>query len=527
MDILNKFKVASEQLGSDAYENLIATKQALSRDMTVVGFMGTANVGKTTVINAIAGTSLSVSNIPSMDNHLILPEGSIGSDIISKEPWVKNNNIALFEKVERTFSSTSTDADFCDYFSDIDICVYLIDAQMAFTNNDALILEHLTKFGVPTIVCVSKYEKLQADTRHEVHAYLSKKISTGNNIYYIENDECRPLIEIIDSIKDGIVSANSTELISQTRNSMLSFAVMNAVASLYEDCQQKIAVAAEGVKKVEEMTAEKITKLSAKEADWMRIELELVNRRQETEEKIRTRLASRKEDMLRRLEHDVENTGDVKSYWEKELCYRIDDMMRSELQSCTQILNSSVMNTLKWMQDEILKSFKKQSGFVPSIVCTIDNEETKLESIVIPDNKKLKIIIRIGTVATVIAAGTLLATSGVAGVVMAISMLSGLSADWLMGKKNQEASEKVKEVLPTILDRSELVYINQISESLKVSYNEIIQNVKIKKAEWKEKATLEIEEERQIALHNSHLATYEKVLDDLNLISSYLIAGEE
>jgi hypothetical protein len=135
----------------------------------------------------------------------------------------------------------------------------------------------------------------------------------------------------------------------------------------------------------------------------------------------------------------------------------------------------------------------------------------------------LKIVTRIGTAATVIAAGTLLATSGVAGVVMAISMLSGIGAEWLMGRKTKEARAKVQEVLPTVLDRCELVYINQISDSLKVSYGEIIDNLKNSQAEWKSKVLATIEEERLIAIHNCGGKKLNQVMNVINEISASLI----
>ena len=106
---------------------------------------------------------------------------------------------------------------------------------------------------------------------------------------------------------------------------------------------------------------------------------------------------------------------------------------------------------------------------------------------------------------------------------MAISMLSGIGAEWIMGRKTKEARSKVLEVLPSILDKCELVYINQISDSLKASYGEIIENLKSSQIEWKTKSIATIEEERLIAIHNCGRDKFNECMGGINEISASLI----
>lgn len=524
MDILQKIKQISETLECEViYDSLVKNIRQYERNSTVVGVLGTANSGKSSIINAIAGSSIPVTPVSSMENHYVDNKKSAESSVVSNSEWMQNQNIAFLEKAEKIFSNEVDDIEYCNYFSDFDICLYLIDAQMAYSKNDALIIDHLQKFGIPTIVCVSKYEKLLDDSRQDVKSYLHNKIHQTETLTIIDNPEFISLADNKIAISQRIEEYNNIDKIKSVRESIISFYIVDAVSHLYEDCKLKLENCEKGEQRAEAMTQEKINKISSMEAEWMRIELALSSRRQDTEEKLRTRLATRKADMLRRLSHEVEVCSDVKHYWEKELSYRIDDMMRAELQSNTQIMNSDIVATLKWLQDEILKTFKKQSGFVPSISCTIDNKETTLDSIELSDNKKLKVVTRVGTAATVIAAGTLLATSGVAGVVMAISMLSGLGAEWLIGRKTKESRCKALNVLPSILDKCELVYVTQISDSLKSSYSEIINNLKTSQSEWKAKALADIQEERLIAIHNCGREKFNKCMDEINGISASLI----
>lgn len=524
MNILQKIKMVCDTLECQPiYDSLIEKMQRIERKSTAVGVLGTANSGKSSIINAIAGTTLPTNPISSMEGYFVNFVKSTESTIVSTNEWLKQNNISLVEKVEKIFSNETEDIEYCTYFSDMDICLYIIDAQMAYTRNDALIIEHLCKFGIPTIICVSKYEKLTDDAKKEVILYLTDKLPKSDVVTVVENNNFTSLVDNINEITAKIEECNNTEYIKSVRNNLMSCFIVDAVSHLYEDCQSKLDKCVEGEQRAETMTAEKMNKVSALESEWMRIELALSTRRQKTEEQLRSRLSTRKADMLRRLSHEIEVCSDVKHYWEKELSYRIDDMMRAELQSYTQIMNTDIVNTLRWLQDEILKSFKKQSGFVPTITCTIDNKETTLDTIEMSDNKKLKIVTRIGTAATVIAAGTLLATSGVAGVVMAISMLSGIGAEWIMGRKTKESRAKVLEVLPSILDKCELVYINQFSESLQASYGEILGNLKTIQADWKAKSIATIKEERLIAIHNCGRDKFNKCMDEINEISACLL----
>lgn len=525
MNIIQKIKMISDTLECQSiYPSLVKHMQLLERQSIAVGVLGTANTGKSSIINAMAGTSLPTSPISTMQDYYVSYETSNPSTVASSSSWMKEHNISFIEKAEKIFSNKSKDGEYASYFAHFDICLYIIDAQMAYTQNDALIIEHLDKFGIPTLVCVSKYEKIPADEHKVVSSYLINKLPQSDVITIVKNEKFISMVDNAPTIISAIENWSKSDYIQTVRNNLTSIFVIDAVAQLYEECNAKIAKCQEEEQQAEVMTAEKLSKISSLETEWMRIELQLTKQRQMTENILQEKLAKRKKDMLRRLKHDIEVTSDVGHYWNKELSYRIDDMMRAELQTYTQIINTDIVNTLKWLQAEILKTFKKQAGFVLSITCTIDNKETTLDAIEISDNKNLKIITRVGSAVTIFVAGSLLATSGVAGVIMAFSMLSGIGAEWIMNLKTKESRAKVLEVLPSILDKCELVYINQISASLKASYNEILGNIKTSQADWKAKAIATIEEEHQIAIHNCGREKYQQCMKEINELSACLIS---
>ena len=166
MNVIQKIKSISDTLECQfIYDSLVKRIQKIQRKSIVIGVLGAANAGKSSIINALAGTSLPTSFLSSMQSNFVSFKNEGMSVVISSSEWMKTLQISFLEKVEKMFSCESEDIEYATYFADFDSCLYIIDAQMAYTKNDALIIEHLKKLGIPTLVCVSKYEKLSPKSK--------------------------------------------------------------------------------------------------------------------------------------------------------------------------------------------------------------------------------------------------------------------------------------------------------------------------------------------------------------------------
>ena len=72
MNILQKIKKVCDTLECQPiYDSLVEKMQRIERKTTVVGVMGTANSGKSSIINAIAGTNLPTNPISSMEGYYV------------------------------------------------------------------------------------------------------------------------------------------------------------------------------------------------------------------------------------------------------------------------------------------------------------------------------------------------------------------------------------------------------------------------------------------------------------------------
>jgi hypothetical protein len=220
----------------------------------------------------------------------------------------------------------------------------------------------------------------------------------------------------------------------------------------------------------------------------------------------------------------VDICGDVKLFWEKDFSFRLEEMTRSELSGATQLVNQELIKVLQWLQDELLKQFRCKISLTTGIV----GDRTKnliqnTDEVSVADTQKLKIVTRIGTAATVIAAGALFATSGIGGVVMAVSMVSGLGAEFFMRKQANESKELIKKHLPIIVERANLQLVTDFDTKIQGVTNELIAHMQTLKADWLESSKKTIEQEKAIATFNLSSSKWNSIMDRINQLSELLI----
>ena len=197
--------------------------------------------------------------------------------------------------------------------------------------------------------------------------------------------------------------------------------------------------------------------------------------------------------------------------------------MKADVQSATQMINQELIRTMQWLQDELLKQFRCKMSLATSVVGNTASKAPVDTGIYIADTNRLKIVTRIGTAATVIAAGTLLATAGIGGIVMAVSMVSGLGAEFFMRKKNNEAKEEIKRHLPDIVTRAQLQVVTDFSQKLQDVTSELVAHLQTLKTDWMETSRKEIAQELAIAKFNFNPSKWENVMGRINQLTEIIL----
>lgn len=532
MDKKQLLQKLSEDLSAPhIYDECKNNVSSLNTNTVRLGIMGQPNTAKTTLINGLLGTNLPVSNLPSQTNYSI-KYGNVGSsssaneakgsEIIVDSEWLRNNNLSILEINNDIVPDETSPMELCSIVSKCDICIYLINAQSALNRTDLFILNNLKDIEMPTILVLSRLDLLTPEDQKEVYSYVKSNISDFTNITL-------PVLSAsinksIATIKEEVEKSLSTTNVKAIRTNFENFYLTIAIGQLYEICQAHIDECDDKKHSIEKLASEKILKLDEKSTQWLTVESNLRQRILAISDKLRSFLADRKEDMLRRLSHDVDVCGDIKLFWEKDFPFRLDELVRSEMGSVTQLVNQELVKTIQWLQDELLRQFRCKISLTTGIVSdkgrsTIQNPD----EVSIADTQKLKIVTRIGTAATVIAAGALFATSGIGGIIMAISMVSGLGAEFFMRKQNNDSKEQIKKHLPDIIERANLQVVTDYESKIQEVTAELISHLQTLKAEWLESSKKTIEQEKAIAIFNYGSAKWDSIMARINQLSEILI----
>lgn len=532
MDKNQLLKKLSEDLSAtQIYDEYISNVSSLNTGTVRLGIMGQPNTAKTTLINGLLGTNLPVTNLPSQANYTIkygdvgnqttVPDTK-GTEVTVNSDWLKKLNLSVHEINNDIVPDETSPMELCSIVSKCDICIYLLNAQSALNRTDLFILNNLRDIEMPTILLLSRLDLLSEDDQKEVYSYVKSNISDFANVTLPVLSAS--ISKSIPMIKAEVEKSISSVNIKNIRSNFENFYLTIAIGQLYEICQSHIDECSEKKHSIEKLASEKILKLDEKSTQWLTVESNLRQRIFAISDKLRAFLADRKDDMLRRLSHDVDVCGDVKLFWEKDFPFRLEELVRSEMGSATQLVNQELVKTIQWLQDELLKQFRCKISLTTGIVSDRGkNSIQNPDEVSIADTQKLKIVTRIGTAATVIAAGALFATSGIGGIIMAVSMVSGLGAEFFMRKQNNDSKEQIKKHLPDIIERANLQLVTDYESKIQEVTAELISHLQTLKSDWIESSKKTIEQEKAIAIFNYGSGKWDSIMARINQLSEILI----
>ncbi len=519
-------QLADELVSVNVYEEYQTFVSALDSEKIRIGVLGQENSGKTTFINALLEISIPTSNLPSSINYVISygeenveTKGDKSVIIQSNNLWLKEKNVNVLEINKEIILDKISQVDLCNIFVNCDVCIYVLSAQAALNRTDIFILKNLSEIGMPIFLVLSRTELLSEDDYSQVLSFVKDNLKGFSNVQI-----CEMRISLLTKHHSKELQTSVANLLSKTdvaitRSSFKDFYFGYALSKLYSKCQEKINACQEKQVEIEKHAVEKECKLNEKLTEWLKIETQLRQKTTDISDKLRVLLDNRKNDIIRRLSHDIDMCGDIKLFWEKDFPFRLEEMMKVEIQSGIQKVNQELIKTMQWLQDELLKQFKCRMSLAVGVVGDEIHDSTKLTNIDIADANKLKIVTRIGTAATVVAAGALFATSGIGGIVMAASMVSGLGAEIIIRKQMNESKEKIKQHLPEIVSRAQIQLVTDFNQKIQNVTDELISNLQTLKSEWHENSLKAIEQEKTIAKYNFSYSRWDNIMSRINQLS--------
>lgn len=529
-ELLKQIAVELDSLAVyDEFQKNIAGLKSPKARLCIIG---QPNCGKTTLINTLLSLDLPISSISSNKGyHITYGENIQDAEIVNdvqcihvNNEWVNKHNLEIIELNHDIVLDELSQIELCKILSQADLCIYLMNSQAAFNRTDKFILQNLNEVALPTRVILSRADLLSDEDYNQVLDFVKNNLNEFSHVSVVDFSRVH-----LNSIGSGLLMSNVEEMLTNadidtTRGNFENFYLGYALSNLYEACQNNISVCQEKQDNVKKLAIGKKSDLRNKSTEWLKLETQLRQRASDLSNKLRQFLANREGDMLRRLSHDVDVCGDVKLFWEKDFQFRLEELMKLEIQSATQMVNQELIKTIQWLQDSLLKQFKCRISMASGI--TNDNHIDSMASasnVEISDTNKLKIVTRIGTAATVIAAGALFATSGIGGIIMAVSMVSGIGAEFFMRKQTNDSKDNIKKHLPEIITRAQLQVVTDFDQKIQGLTNEFITQLQTLKKEWEDSSIKSIEQEESIAIYNFSPAKWENVMSRINQLSEIVL----
>jgi len=435
---------------------------------------------------------------------------------------IKKSDPGIIYLTEENLSAADENA-WAEIFSQAQAYFYTMSASAPYTKTDDRFLEAADRFDMPVTVLVTGYERLNDGAqKKEVENYIKGKLVRYKNTVWADNPAFLPLEQLSGEIDGMLATLLSRTDVQNHKENFTRFFLLQAIGQLTALCRKNIEKNTAQQEKIRQISRDKTTKLSDQESVWMELELRLQKKRRELEQRLRAELDKRKQDIIQDLEHDIETTQDVKIYWEKHLPYKLDKTMRLELQRLSGMINNSIIESLADLQQQISRNFKKKELPDIQISCDIENHPIDIAELKMSDNRKLRVVTKIGTAVTVLSALIIIPGNPVVGGTLVISALSAAGAEIFMNKKTDSSRSKAKNELPVLVDNLIVSYVSHISDKIKESYREILKNARNERDRWHEQNLKDISQEEQIALYNTVTDKWENCLEKLNEIANLI-----
>ena len=185
--------------------------------------------------------------------------------------------------------------------------------------------------------------------------------------------------------------------------------------------------------------------MNPNKTDWMLLKLSMAKKNRELLLSMDDYLDERTSDFLRQLKHDVDHCNDPKSFYEKEIPYRLESLAITDLRHITKMMSRGLTNNLFWLQNN-LRNFgvnKFEIPFTSYSLQTNDYEQDKLD---LMDIHKTRLYTRAGTLVTAIC------LSGFGIGFFVGSLLFGTGAEEIFLSRSQKSKEKIIALLPDIVE---------------------------------------------------------------------------
>ncbi|MFI1579576.1 dynamin family protein [Embleya sp. NPDC020630] len=290
----------------------------------------------------------------------------------------------------------------------------------------AFLEEEVIARHVPRItVVVSKLDTVDEDEREDIVDYLGGRVRRISPTLQVlagpHREDASPAAGVYARITEYTTSGGRRSMRSrQTAGQLL--ALLDEMAGLGRD---GLATAALGEAERRRAVEESEVEIDRMAGEWGRVRVELQQRRTQTSEKFREHLQLSRGDLLDTLRYELERAPDSRTWWERDLPFRLRRELTALAKKFEAQLHSSVQADVQWLDAKMKLHFGRGSGYRLEKVEQLSTEFElgEAESLGLKDLKSRKLAWRIGPTGLAVLGALLIPlTGGVAALPMGASM---------------------------------------------------------------------------------------------------------
>lgn len=510
-------RALASQVGCDQAIEPMLSRIETRRETINIAVVGSPNSGKSSRLNALLGRKiLPVSGLASNCAFFVQPTcgdenerfstlGTSGplADLASaieanqtnlKEyqlhvasNWLSAKSIRLLEKPALDATDEELDALIEECLREVDLVVLLIDALMPIKRSELKFINVCVQRKLPLVVAMSKIDKMPDDEREVVIAYVAKHVESCEVGIPVIDTRITPMLTSgIDELKQVIEHRLAQADLGAIRQEQIRHALRIAINIIMVAAQTGAEAQSKNQGELDREIQQRQQQVDAMNLEWVRLEQALHQKRQSIDDQIRTFIEENQNIVIERLLYDLERNNDIKAWWQRDLPFHLQRELRSLAGQVSASINKRISSDVKWLQEELLRRLKFPLQALAELTLSVSETELTQKDLPLSDSHRFKIISRLGTAASVIMAGSLLATAGVGGITLAASVLAGLTAEQVALYNTRKNRGIVRDEIQKLIKQASHEYTTDVSRKLKAGYDEIISGLKQPQERWQQ-----------------------------------------
>lgn len=406
--------------------------------------------------------------------------------------WLRDHDLELIDTPGVSDPQARRAALVGDLLNQCDAAVLLVSAALPFSMTEAAFLEqHVIGRHVPcAMVVVSKLDTLPAEERpaalEVIHCRVAQ-ISTAIPVLPAHG------VEGIATDDEALQTLRAQIEAMVARNDRRAWRGQQVAWHLSDQLGHVLSTGAAALEAARMSTAERqqaLLEAQAAQRDselaWANVLIDLDCRRLQREKTLREKIAQSAAELQEMLAYDLSRSPDPKSWWERDLPFRLRREVLALGQKSESALMTALAKDFEWLQAEVARSFAvriaRKTGEPTHPIAAIP----AYRELPLSDVQRYRFLTRLGTGAAMVGSFLFAIPLGLA------FSGAGLLAEPYFHKKVAEQKARVGRELAHTVDHTIDQYCQRVSERLRQLYSHLAQETRREQLAWQADRTAAI-----------------------------------